>query len=68
MYIICIAICTSIEYLYVYTHTYINVSMYKGGNQPDMIAEAIAVFIGPPVYQCSEHWSGGPGSLVRGTK
>ena len=22
--------------------------------------------IGPPVYQCGEHWSGGPGSLVRG--
>jgi len=22
------------------------------------------LFIGPPVYQCGEHWSGGPGSLV----
>ena len=26
------------------------------------------IFIGPPVYQCGEHWSGGPGSLVRGAK
>ena len=25
-------------------------------------------FIGPPVYQCGEHWSGGPSSLVRGAK
>jgi len=24
--------------------------------------------IGPSVYQCGEHWSGGPGSLVRGAK
>ena len=24
--------------------------------------------IGLPVYQCGEHWSGGPGSLVRGAK
>jgi len=24
--------------------------------------------IGPPVYQCGEHWSGGPSSLVRGAK
>jgi len=28
----------------------------------------IYLFIGPPVYQCGEHWSGGPGSLVRGAK
>ena len=24
--------------------------------------------IGPPVYQCGEHWSGGPSSLVRGAR
>ena len=28
----------------------------------------IRICIGPPVYQCGEHWSGGPGSLVRGAK
>jgi len=29
---------------------------------------AVGQLIGPPVYQCGEHWSGGPGSLVRGAK
>jgi len=28
----------------------------------------IYIFIGSPVYQCGEHWSGGPSSLVRGAK
>ena len=28
----------------------------------------LSIFMGPPVYQCGEHWSGGPGSLVRGAK
>ena len=28
----------------------------------------IYIFIGPPVYQCGEHWSRGPSSLVRGAK
>ena len=26
------------------------------------------IFIGPPVYQCGEHWSGRPSSLIRGAK
>jgi len=42
-------------YIYVYIHIYLYLYIYT-------------YIIGPPVYQCGEHWSGGPGSLVRGAK
>jgi len=47
-------------YLYIYIYIYIYI-IY--------IYMYVCIYIiGPPVYQCGEHWSGGPGSLVRGAK
>ena len=40
--------------MYIYIYMYICIDIY--------------IFIGPPVYQCGEHWSGGPSSLLRGAK
>jgi len=44
--------------IYICIHIYIYIYIYK--------LYAKNVFIGPSVYQCGEHWSVGPGSLVRG--
>ena len=49
-------------YVYVYVYVYIFIYLYLYS----YIYTYKYLFIGPPVYQCGEHWSGGPGSLVRG--
>jgi len=65
-------------HMYVYTNTFIYVYIYayiyiyyaktpmRGVKSLQMVLGG--ALIGPPVYQCGEHWSGGPGSLVRGAK
>jgi len=43
-------------YMFIYIYIYLYLYSY------------VYTFVGPPVNQCGEHWSGGPGSLVRGAK
>jgi len=58
--------------MYVYIYIYICVCVYAYVcvciNIDVCVCKCVDIFIGPPVYQCGEHWSGGPGSLVRGAK